>query len=116
MSLDVYLNLKGTKQEENGSDCCFVYSDNITHNLGDMAGKACIYQQLWCPEEMGITKAEQLICSLDLGLIRLQSDPEYFKRFNPSNGWGTYELLVEFVANYLEACIQYPEATVEVSR
>jgi len=93
-----------------------VYQANITHNLNKMAGEAGIYQALWRPEEIGITKAAQLIDPLRDGLALLESDPERFKALNPSNGWGSYESLVEFVRKYLAACEKYPQARIKVSR
>lgn len=107
MSLDVYLNAV--------RETC-VYDANITHNLGTMAHEAGIYKHLWRPEEIGITKAEQLIEPLKNGLELLESDPERFKAFNPENGWGSYEGLVRFVQKYLEACKENPDATIDVSR
>jgi hypothetical protein len=44
----------------------------------------------------------------------LQADPARFQSLNPSNGWGTYEGLVQFVTAYLAACVQFPDATVSV--
>lgn len=93
-----------------------VYSANITHNLGTMADKAGIYEALWRPEEIGITHAHQLIERLKAGLALLREKPDYFKTFNPSNGWGDYDGLVRFTEQYLEACEQYPQAEVSVSR
>ena len=52
MSLDVSI----TRIQPTG-----VFTSNITHNLGKMAEAAGIYKHLWCPEEIGITKAKQLI-------------------------------------------------------
>ena len=92
-----------------------VYWRNITHNLNKMADEAGIYKHLWHPGEVGITTAGQLIEPLAAGLELLRSDPERFKKFNPDNGWGKYEGLVEFVADYLNACREYPDATVRAS-
>ena len=89
-----------------------VYDANITHNLNKMASEAGIYKELWRPEEVGITKAGQLIKPLQEGLALLKSDPERFKHLNPENGWGSYEGLVEFVEKYLEACVESPDAEV----
>jgi hypothetical protein len=89
---------------------------NITHNLGKMADEAGVYQHLWCPEEIGITKAAELIEPLEAGLKLLIAEPDRFKALNPSNGWGNYEGLVAFVAAYLKACEDYPYATVNVWR
>ena len=93
-----------------------MYAYNITHNLGKMAAAVDLYYYLWRPEEVGITKAEELILPLAEGLGRLKGNPEYYKTFNPSNGWGDYEGLVKFVESYLQACIDNPDADVIVSR
>lgn len=92
------------------------YHRNITHNLNTMAGEAGIYQHLWRPDEIGVTHARQLIEPLRAGLELLRSDRQRFEAFNPANGWGSYDGLVEFVAEYLAACEEHPDAEVEVSR
>jgi hypothetical protein len=81
-----------------------------------MADAAGIYIPLWRPDEIGITHAKQLVGPLTAGLAKLQSDPHAFKVHNPSNGWGSYDGLVAFVADYLNACKAHPDATVRVSR
>jgi len=93
-----------------------VFDANITHNLRKMAEKAGIYQALWRPEEIGAETADSLILLLSGGLVNLISNPEFFKTFNPENGWGTYEQLVQLVKDYLKACIDFPEAIIEVDR
>ena len=139
MSLDVYLTLEDTRGIGIGSgifiredgqvkeigytdhepliyDTNEAYSANITHNLNKMAGEAGIYKHLWRPDEIDISTAKELIKPLQEGLKVLRDDPDRFKVFNPSNGWGSYDVLVGFVKNYLAACEQYPEAVVSVSR
>lgn len=111
MSLSVYLTV--TKPCEVYSRN---YSRNITHNLGMMAQEAGIYQHLWRPEELGIKYATDLIDPLRAGLELLKSDPERFKAFNSPNGWGMYENFIPFVEDYLNACIETPEAVIEVSQ
>lgn len=93
-----------------------VYHANITHNLNIMANHAGLYTYLWRPDEIGITKASELIDPLKVGLEELKSKPDVYKQYNPSNGWGNYEGLVRFVENYLAACIENQDATVTVSR
>lgn len=93
-----------------------VYWANITHNLGKMAGAAGIYQHLWRPEEIGITKASELIEPLTAGLALLKRNEKLFMKFNSPNGWGMYEHFVPFVEKYLKACIEFPDAMVSVSR
>ena len=92
-----------------------VFDKNITHNLGEMAEKAGIYDALWRPNEHGYTKAEQIIPILRKGLDLLEQKPEYFKKFNASNGWGMYEHFVPFVKSVLAACEEYPDADIRVS-
>ena len=103
MSLDVSLTVE-------------VCSLNITHNLNLMDEEAGIYRELWRPDEINIEYAHQLIEPLSKGLEKLKSDPEYYKRFNPENGWGSYEYLVKFVTEYLQKCIIFPDSLVSVSR
>lgn len=93
-----------------------VYTANITHNLGTMADKAGVYYAMWRPEEKGWTHAKQLISPLEAGLEALKADPSAFRKLNPDNGWGSYDGLVEFVEGYLEACREWPDAEIEVSR
>lgn len=107
MSLDVYLKLDAV-------DHTNMYSDNITHNLAQMASEAGLYEVLWCPNENNLTKASQLVEPLFAGLKNLISEPERFEKFNPENGWGDYNGLVEFVVHYLIACNRYPKAEVTV--
>ena len=93
-----------------------VFTANITHNLCAMADAAGIENVLWEPNEYGITKARQLIVPLRNGLEYLKSSPDFFRGYNPKNGWGTYEGFVDFVEKYLAACEAYPDADVSVSR
>lgn len=93
-----------------------LFEANITHNLNTMAGEAGIYEYLWRPEEVGITHAAQLVKPLSEGLGRLIAEPDRFRRFNPSNGWGTYEGLLDFVSRYLAACQEWGAAKVRVRR
>jgi hypothetical protein len=107
MSLDV--TLTATRSVE-------VHGSNITHNLNRMAAEAGIYEACWRPDEIGITKAAQLIEPLRTGLALLKADPARFQAFNASNGWGMYEHFVLWVEEYLAACEANPDADVSVSR
>ena len=118
MSLDVTL----TEEREACTHCgkpaeiVELYSANITHNLNAMAEEAGIYKHLWRPEEIGITKAEELIQPLRAGLELMKADPERFKKHNPSNGWGSYDVFIPWLKRYLEACEENPTSTVSVDR
>ncbi len=113
MSLDVYLT-KVMPTE--------VYSGNITHNLGKMASAVklsngmTLYDILWRPDEHGFYYAKEISELLDEGFNILLSSPEEYKRYNPENGWGSYDGLCNFVYNYRNACWENPDAELRVSR
>jgi hypothetical protein len=106
-----YCDHKHTRKETES-----FYSANITHNLGAMAEEAGIYKHLWRPEEIGITKAAQLIDPLRAGIALMKSDPPRFEKHNAVNGWGTYAGFVPWIEKYLAACEANPTADVSVSR
>lgn len=107
MSLDVSLSKTITAE---------VFSSNITHNLNKMAEEAGVYMHLWRPEEIGITKAEQLIEPLRAALARMKADSERFEKHNAANSWGLYKHFVPWAEEYLRACEKHPDADVSVSR
>lgn len=113
MSLDV--DLMVTKP-------CSVFSWNVTHNLGEMARQVDVgdgmnlYQVLWCPDEHDLSLAHEIADYLEIGWKILVANPEKYKAFNPSNGWGSYDGLVEFVARYRDACYENPFADLSISR
>ena len=125
MSLDVTLTGKTTEVPCVCSRCYHehlrdkteeFFSANVTHNLGAMAREAGLYVCLWHPEDIGITKAIQLIEPLRAGLALMKSDPERFKKYDPLNKWGSYDVFVPWIENYLKACEENPDADVSVSR
>lgn len=107
MSLDVQLT------DDDGNE---LFSANITHNLNKMATDAGIYMHLWRPDELGITKAHELIEPVAAGLALMVAEPTRFKAFDSPNGWGLYRNFLPWIAEYLEACRKYPGANVMVSR
>jgi hypothetical protein len=111
VSLDFYLDY----EDEITKECVSAFSRNITHNLGTMADAAGIYEHLWHPERLGITRASELITPLECGLRRLKRSPKKYAKFNSPNGWGMYEHFVPFVEECLEACKKYPTAKVSTS-
>lgn len=98
---------------------------NLTHNLTEMAGKCTIlgscstkvtgelslYDLMWHPEEnLGITKPTLgYITDLMECYKKLLQKPEYFKQFNPENGWGSYDQLLKGVKGYLSALQSIPD-------
>ena len=120
MSLDVYLSRKRYLSYDKGETYIEedeeVYWANITHNLNKMAMKAGIYYALWRPEEINCKYAKDIVPYLTKGLKYLKTAPEKYSKFNSPNGWGLYEHFVPFVEDYLNACIEYGDFKIEVSR
>ncbi len=95
-------------QYEEGKISCH----NITHNLHTMANEAGVYEVLWHPERLEINSAKDMITILENGIKTLEMNPEKYKIYNPDNGWGKYEDLVNFAKSVLNDCYQYPDAIV----
>jgi hypothetical protein len=104
------------EQLEDAYEDAKIDSFNITHNLNKMAEAAGLYEVLWCPEEIGITSAFQMIPLLEKGIKNLEADPVKYKAFNPPNGYGNYEGLVRFCNSTLQKCREYPDARIEACR
>jgi hypothetical protein len=118
MSLDIWLSIK----VDTGGDEPYdleLFSGNITHNLTLMASKAGIYDSLWHPynltDDGSFPHARELIVPLEKGLKKLKEDPDHYRRFNSSNGWGVYEDFVPFVERVLNSCKEHPKAIVRNS-
>lgn len=99
-----------------------VFSDNITHNLWTMANQIpcskdfTLYNVMWRPDEHNLNNAEDITDLLYAGMEFMEEHREELLQFNPSNGWGSYDVLLHVVENYYDACKKYPKATIQVSR
>ena len=107
MALDVSLTVTKPVQ---------VFEANITHNLGEMASEAGLYEALWMPEVFRARNAADLIVTLEQGIDKMKKDPDFFRQFDAKNGWGTYDQFVPLLEKYLAACKENPEAQIGVSR
>jgi hypothetical protein len=68
-----------------------------------------LYDILWKPRGYAKENRPLLVESLKI----LLKDPQYYKKFNPKNRFGSYENLVAVVRNIILACKEYPEARLE---
>ncbi len=117
MSLDIWL-YDAPKCEKCGHPGlgAEVFSANITHNLSSMADAVDLYPCVWRPDEIGIKSAGEIIPKLSAGINILKSNPNHYRTYEPENGWGLYNDFIPWLERYLEACKQYPDATIRVSR
>ena len=92
-----------------------VYGKHITHNLVPMAKKAGLYKPLWEPASLKLKKARQLIPYLQKGIKALLANPDFYKQYDAVNGYGSYECLLQFAQEYLQACTEHPDSKIVVS-
>ena len=93
-----------------------------------MADAAGLYDPLWRPyrlygvadntEEAEKTNpiAGDIIDKVEIGLAKLKADPERYKKYNPPNGWGSYDILVKFTEKYLYMLKKFPDAIIKADR
>ena len=93
----------------------WVFGRTIYHNLTQMAKFADCYLPLWQPELINAKKAKHLIPVLEHSLSFLKDQKDKCEKFNPEDGWGSYENLLDFVTYYLQACKDHPNAKISVS-
>jgi len=115
MSLTFYL-YKDVDCGNDNTRRAYVYENNITHNLGKMATASGLYHLLWKPNENEFFLAKDLIEGLEKGIYTLKQTPRHFTQFEPSNGWGNYNNLLDFATSVHIACTEYPELRIEASR
>lgn len=93
-----------------------IFDANITHNLNTMADIAGIYKCLWMPNENGYVYAKDIIHPLAKGIYHMMKHPEYYKTFNPKNGWGNFDDFLPWLLRVLAACYEHKDAKIRVSR
>lgn len=86
-----------------------VYWGNYTHNVASMWDLAGIFDDLYKSVEKN---AIDIVENLKKGYRKMVEKPAEFKRLNPSNGWGRYESALEFLAEVIRACEEYPDSII----
>lgn len=114
MSLDFYLNTRSVCPHcgKPIGDSIEVWSSDITHNVLPMWRLAGCDKALYESEGK---QAAEILPDLERGLAAMREEPDRFHDLNPSNGWGTYEGAVEWLANLIDVCAAHPNAVVHVS-
>ena len=95
-----------------------------TYNYREMLIAAGIYDALVAPHRLHpdyaegksandlTVRAKIVIKPLELGLENLLANPDHFKQFNPSNGWGSYDDLIDMLSSYLNDLKTHPNAEI----
>lgn len=117
MSLDVYI--KSKKKEEDRE-----WVANITHNMNKMAqrifvseNKETLYDYVWRPEELyKEIYTNEMKNVLTKGICIMISKRKSLLRYEPENGWGSYDSFLKFLIEYKKACEDHPGYIIEASR
>lgn len=117
MSLDVYI--KNKKKEEDRE-----WVANITHNMNKMAqrifvseNKETLYDYVWRPEELyKEIYTNEMKNVLTKGICIMVSKRKSLLRYEPKNGWGSYDSFLKFLIKYKKACEDHPGYIIEASR
>lgn len=91
-----------------------IYHFNYTSNFNKMADAAGIYEALFDINRIKAKQAKDIIYFLQKGLNKLLRDPCYYEKFNDPEGWEEYSTFVETVKEYLHACMENPEALIDI--
>jgi hypothetical protein len=59
--------------------------------------------------------ASDVIENLGRGLANMKARLEEYQKLNPENGWGSYETALAFLEEIINACEEYPDATIRIS-
>ena len=104
MSLDIYIRAKREVD---------IYESNITYNLAPMYYK-CV------DKEKGMEKLNGMTCKDALPILNnaindlIDNQTEY-EKLNPSNGWGSYEGLLEELKKMKECCEENKDGIFEIN-
>lgn len=116
MSYDVCLKTKPCEcsrcGEQHGGEQ--VYEDNMTSNVACMWNEAGAPLRDWAYDKAH-GPASELATKLGDAIATMEREPEKYRAMAPSNGWGSYEGCLAFLKRLRSACLQHPNAIVEVS-
>lgn len=101
MSLDFDLNNNGE----------YVFSGNMTHNVTNMWAEAGVYSALYETNGMSAFTITNILAH---GICDMMFYPEKYKAMDSPNGWGLYENALPFLTEIYKACLEYPEAKIEI--
>lgn len=89
-----------------------IYDTNITYNLAPMYYKAI-------DKDLGLKKLKGMTCEKALPIINKAIDDmiknrKEYEKLNPSNGWGTYDGLLEIFREMRTICEDNPDGVFDM--
>ena len=103
-------------------ECERKHVGNITHNLNEMAihvpvsDTLTLYNVLWRPDESDLNTTDDILEYVTIGLKYLIDHKKDLLQYNPDNGWGDYDGLLDFTKRVGSACLFHPHCKIEAER
>ncbi len=90
---------------------------NCTYNLAPMFDKAFNFDYGEYPGLRGLHElgAHGAILILKNAVAKMKANSGEYRKLNPPNGWGNYEIALEYLEAILAACVEHPKGTIEIS-
>jgi hypothetical protein len=83
---------------------------NVTYNLAPMFRAAGLPESVRSLYGLSGTEAQDLLRETR---ARMRRKPDYFKTFNPENGWGSYDLALRLLKEMYVMTRLHPRAVIE---
>lgn len=102
--MSVYIEIKAKREVD-------IYETNITYNLSKMYYKAV-------DEEKGLRKFDGMKCIdaipvLEKAIADMIKNKSEYEKYNPENGWGSYDGLLSRFEEMLKICKENPDGIIE---
>lgn len=105
MGISIWLEFNGAVFDDD--------NHNITHNVADMWRAAGCYDALYNSEGR---LARDVIPTLCEAFCKMHRDPATYEAMNPSNGWGSYRVAMEFLSGLIQSFRRIPDGVIRVSK
>ena len=90
-----------------------VFDTNMTHNVSVFWRTAGCYDAIYNSDGM---KASEVVPFLKRGYDTMVASPDTYRSMNPKNGWGNYDICIEWLGEIITACDQYPNSIISISK
>jgi hypothetical protein len=73
-----------------------IFDRNYTYNIAGIAKEAG-----FSVRDFDDKSGAEIVAILEPAIERMQKDPEHFRQFEPSNGWGDFDTFLELLESLL---------------
>lgn len=95
------------KMPETGTMFPICDSYNITYNIRDILVKSSNCEDVWTTN--GLIPILSLYDKFKVGLLELETNIEQYRKYEPSNGWGNCENVLDFYRWFFDSLKDIPK-------